>query len=58
MLAKLKAKKIVWDPSFDDPNSQVFIVSVDGMDFKVWEKSTQLYRLTRNNTPTSSIMGL
>jgi hypothetical protein len=38
MLAKLKAKKFVWDASLDDPNSQVFIVSVDGTDFKVWEK--------------------
>jgi hypothetical protein len=41
MLAKLKAKKIVWDPSLDNPNSQVYIVSVDGTDFKVWEKSTR-----------------
>jgi hypothetical protein len=38
MIAKLKAKKIVWNQSLDDPNSQIFIVTVDGTDFKVWEK--------------------
>jgi hypothetical protein len=38
MIAALKAKKIVWDESLDDPSSQVFIVTVDGTDFKVWGK--------------------
>jgi hypothetical protein len=38
MFAKLKAKKIVWDHSFYDPNNQIFIVAVDGTNFKVWEK--------------------
>jgi hypothetical protein len=43
MLVKLKAKKIVWNSSFDDPNSQVFIMFIDGMDFKVWgEKHSTL----------------
>jgi hypothetical protein len=38
MIAQLKEKKIVWDKNLDDPDSTVFIVSVDGTDFKVWEK--------------------
>jgi hypothetical protein len=38
MIAALKAKKIVWDKSLDDPKSQVFILTVDGTDYKVWEK--------------------
>jgi hypothetical protein len=38
MIAQLKVKTIVWDKSLDDPNSTVFIVSVDGTDYKVWEK--------------------
>jgi hypothetical protein len=32
-IAVLKEKKIVWDASLDDPNSQRFIVTVDGTDF-------------------------
>jgi hypothetical protein len=38
MIAKLKTKKIVWDQSYDDPNSQIFIVTVDGTDLKCWEE--------------------
>ena len=34
----LKAKKIVWDDTLDDPNTEVFVVSVDGVDCKMWER--------------------
>ena len=34
----MKEKKIVWDPLLDDPNSEIFIVSVDGTDFRMWEQ--------------------
>jgi hypothetical protein len=40
MIAQLKVKKIVWDPRLDDPNGTIFIITVDGTDFKVWEKKT------------------
>jgi hypothetical protein len=37
-IAIMKQKKIVWDDTMDDPTSQIYIVTVDGTDFKVWEK--------------------
>lgn len=37
-IAALKAKKIVWDDSLNDPNTEIFIVLVDGVDFRMWEK--------------------
>jgi hypothetical protein len=37
-IAALKAKKIVWDPRLDGHETQIFIVSVDGTDFRMWEK--------------------
>lgn len=33
----MKAEKIVWDRSLDDPNTQVFIITVDGVDCHIWE---------------------
>ena len=36
-IAKLRRQKIVWDPDFDKDNTEVFILSVDGTDFRVWE---------------------
>ena len=37
-IAKLKALKIVWpEDDYNDPN-RIYIVTVDGVDFKVWEK--------------------
>jgi hypothetical protein len=39
MIAALKSKKIVWpEEEYNDPTRQIFIVSVDGTDFKVWER--------------------
>jgi len=38
MIALLKEKKFVWPGQiYNDPNGQIYIVSVDGVDFKVWE---------------------
>jgi hypothetical protein len=37
-IVALKAKKIVWDPRLNQPNIETFILSVDGTDFKMWEK--------------------
>jgi hypothetical protein len=34
----LKAKKIRWDSRLNDPNTEIFILSVDGTDFRIWEK--------------------
>jgi hypothetical protein len=37
-IAALKKKKIVWDPLLNDPNSGIFVVTIDGTDFRTWEK--------------------
>ena len=37
-IAILKCKKIVWDDSYDDPRGPIFIFTVDGTDYRVWEK--------------------
>jgi hypothetical protein len=37
-IAALKAKKIVWDPSLGSSDTESFVVSIDGTDFKTWEK--------------------
>ena len=34
----LKEKAIKWTKNLDDKNTAVFAISVDGIDFKVWEK--------------------
>ena len=33
----LKAKVIIWPQSHDDPNREVYVVTVDGVDMKTWE---------------------
>jgi hypothetical protein len=37
-IAALKAKKIVWDPRLDADNTEIFVLTTDGTDFKMWEK--------------------
>jgi hypothetical protein len=37
-VAALRAKKIVWIRELDDPNAECFVVTIDGTDFKTWEK--------------------
>ena len=39
----LKATKIVWPDHFNSPASEVFVVSVDGVDFKTWKKKHAIY---------------
>jgi hypothetical protein len=39
--ASLKAKKIVWDPSLDSSDTEIFVISIDGTDFKTWEKKRE-----------------
>ena len=34
----IERKKIVWQPRFDDPQSAIFFISIDGTDFRMWEK--------------------
>ena len=36
-IAKLLDKKIEWDPDFDKDDTEVFIMTVDGTDFRIWE---------------------
>jgi len=36
-IAALKSKKIVWPKRFDEDNSKIFIISVDGTDCAIWE---------------------
>lgn len=40
-------RKIVWSDNLDDPNAERFIISVDGVDFKMWEKKHHLYNKDR-----------
>jgi hypothetical protein len=37
-IAALKAKKIVWGPHLDSRNTRIYVVTVDGTDFNMWEK--------------------
>ena len=38
IIAALTAKKIIWpEEEYQDPNTQIFIISVDGVDFRCWE---------------------
>ena len=34
----MKAKKIIWDHSLDSPETEIFVISVDGVDCRIWEK--------------------
>jgi hypothetical protein len=56
-VAKLKDHKFVWpEDEHNNPNSHVFIIAVDGVDFKAREKNTQQCHVTRVSIRTSSIM--
>jgi hypothetical protein len=39
-IAALKARKIYWDPVLDDPNSETFVITIDGTDKKMWEPTS------------------
>jgi hypothetical protein len=47
-VAALKAKKIVWPENFSEPDSEVFIISVDTADFKTWEVQHQSFPVDRS----------
>jgi hypothetical protein len=48
MIAALKANKIVWpEAEFNDPAGHIFIISVDGTDFRVWEKKHPTFTIDR-----------
>lgn len=44
-IAQLKHDKIVWEERLDDENTEIFILSVDGVDFRIREVSNE--RLNR-----------
>ncbi len=46
-IAALKEKKIVWDRDLDAANTAIFCVSIDGTDFRVWEKKHPLLNQDR-----------
>ena len=37
-IGALKEEKIVWDPDFLDPETEIFYLTIDGTDYKVSEK--------------------
>ncbi len=39
----LKTKKIVWHEGLNSPNTEIFCVTVDGVDFRMWEKKHPEY---------------
>ena len=41
-IAALLSSKVYWMPNLDDPSAATFAVSVDGVDFKIWEKPSAL----------------
>ena len=36
-ISRLKSSKIFWNVDFDKDHTEIFIVSVDGTDFRIWE---------------------
>jgi hypothetical protein len=42
-IANLSKKKIVWDKSIDSKDTEVFAISTDGVDFKLWERQHPEY---------------
>ena len=43
-IAKLKAKAIVWPEAYyNDPDSPIYIVTVDGVDYRTWERKHPTY---------------
>jgi hypothetical protein len=42
-IGALKVEKIRWDDLLDDPESETFIITVDGTDFRTWEPKHPTY---------------
>jgi hypothetical protein len=48
VIAQLTKKSFVWPTDkYGNPNGRIFIVSVDGVDFRVWEKKHPTYNIDR-----------
>ncbi len=43
LLLFLMGTKIVWDPDFDEDDTEVFIMTLDGTDFRIWEPKHQSF---------------
>lgn len=55
----LKPLKIVWRDHLDDPNTEVFIITVDGTDCAIWEQKHPIfYKDTRYFTKKKNCAGL
>jgi len=51
MIEKISAlvlSKVQWDPSFDQLDTEIFIISVDGKDFRIWEPKHPLRRYDKD----------
>lgn len=46
-LSTLKDLKIEWDDRFSDNDYCIFVMSIDGVDFDIWEKPTNCYNLDK-----------
>ena len=46
-MSALKELKIVWDERFGSDDFTIFIVLIDGVDFRVWEKPTERYNIDK-----------
>ena len=57
-IAALKVKKIIWDHSLEDANTEVFAISLDGTDFRMWERKHPVYHATTVNARRNSTMVL
>jgi hypothetical protein len=45
-VAALKEKKIVWDPSLDNPDEVMCSITVDGTNFRMWERKHNLFNVS------------
>jgi hypothetical protein len=46
-IAALKALKIKWDSRLDSPDTENFVVTIDGTDFRIWEKKHPTFNQDR-----------
>lgn len=46
-MSALSQDKIKWDERFDDQNFAFFFASIDGIDFKIWEKPSDRYNIDK-----------
>ena len=46
-IGALNEDKICWDDRFGDDNYAIFVASMDGVDFNVWEKPSERYNIDK-----------